>query len=341
MITMKEMLEAGVHFGHKTRYWNPKMAPYIYGERGKVHIINLEKTLPMYKDAVNFLGSIAAKGGKILFVGTKRPAQLNIEIEANRAGMPYVNHRWLGGMLTNYKTIRQSIKRLKKLEAMDEDGGFEKMIKKEALKLKREMAKLQRSFDGIKNMAGIPDALFVIDSGIEKIAVSEGNKLGIPVISVVDTNSNPDNIDYLIPGNDDAIRAISLYLKYAVDAILDAKEAAKTHGASQDDYIEITDDELPKKKAKTKADTKITEKKSLSKAEQTDAAAKEAPISASETKTEAAKPATKKPVTTAKKAPEPEAKAKTTPKKAPEAKITDKKAPAKKTAAQEDAAKKA
>lgn len=323
MITMKEMLEAGVHFGHKSRYWNPKMAPYIYGERGKVHIINLEKTLPMYKDALNFLGSIAAKGGKILFVGTKRPAQMSIEAEAERAGMPYVSHRWLGGMLTNYKTVRKSIKRLKELETMNDDGGFESMIKKEGLKLKREMAKLQRSFNGIKNMGGIPDALFVVDSNIEKIAILEANKLSIPVVGVVDTNSNPDNVDYLIPGNDDAIRAISLYLKFAVDTILDAKEAAKAQGANQDDYIEITDDDQPKKKkAKTKAEVTITEKKTLTKAAPSDSApATKADEQTTEAKTSASE---KKTVTKA-------APAKAAAKKAP-AKASAKKAPATKTA---------
>ena len=224
-ISMREMLEAGVHFGHQTRFWNPKMKQYIYGSRQKVHIINLEKTLPLYQDAVNFLSSVAGRGGKILFVGTKRAAQDAIAEEAVRAGMPYVNHRWLGGMLTNYKTVRQSVKRLREYEKQQEEGYFDRLIKKEALKKERDLIKLNRSFGGIKNLNGLPDVLFVIDAGEENIAIREARNLRIPVVAIVDTNTDPDGIDYIIPGNDDASRAIRLYLKGIVDAIVDAKAA--------------------------------------------------------------------------------------------------------------------
>lgn len=222
-ISLRQMLEAGVHFGHRTRHWNPKMAPYIFGARDKVHIINLEKTLPLYNDTLNYAGGVAAKRGKILFVGTKRAARDTIKEQAIRCGMPYVNHRWLGGMLTNYRTVRQSIKRLKELETMDSTGIFNRMTKKEALNLKREMIKLERSLGGIKDMGGIPDALFVIDVGYEDIAVSEARKLGVPIIGIVDTNHSPEDIDYVIPGNDDAMRAIEFYVTNMADAIIEAK----------------------------------------------------------------------------------------------------------------------
>ncbi len=225
---MRQMLEAGVHFGHQTRYWNPKMGAFIFGHRNKIHIINLEKTLPLYQDAVNYMGTLAANGGKVLFVGTKRAARDAIREEAIRCGMPYVNHRWLGGMLTNFKTIRQSVKRLKDLEAMFESGTIERFNKKEALGLARERAKLEQSLGGIKNMEGLPDAMFVIDVGHEKIAVTEANKLGIPVVGVVDTNNDPSNVDYVIPGNDDAIRAVRLYIAGAAEAILDGRNTAAT-----------------------------------------------------------------------------------------------------------------
>nr|VFK59794.1 MAG: small subunit ribosomal protein S2 [Candidatus Kentron sp. TC] len=227
-VTMRDMLEAGVHFGHQTRYWNPKMAPYIFGERNKIHIINLEKTLPLYVDAMNFIGRMAANRGTILFVGTKRAAQATVKSEALRCGMPYVDRRWLGGMLTNFKTVKGSIDRLKKLEAMMEDGSSMRMSKKETLSLQREQAKLERSLGGIKDMNGIPDVLFVIDVGYEKIAVREAVKLGIPVVAVVDTNHAPDGVDYIISGNDDATRAIELYLSGAADAIIEARESAAT-----------------------------------------------------------------------------------------------------------------
>jgi small subunit ribosomal protein S2 len=231
-ITMRQMLEAGVHFGHQTRYWNPKMSNYIFGQRNKIHVINLEQTMPMFSDAMNFIGKLAANGGKILFVGTKRAARDVIREEAERCHMPYVNHRWLGGMLTNYKTIRQSIKRLKDLEAMEEDGSLNSRFnKKEALNLRREKEKLERSLGGIKDMNGTPDALFVIDTGYEKIAVAEAHKLGIPVIAVVDTNNDPEDVDYVIPGNDDAIRAVQLYVQGASAAVLEGRATAAAAAA--------------------------------------------------------------------------------------------------------------
>ncbi|MAZ77570.1 MAG: 30S ribosomal protein S2 [Legionellaceae bacterium] len=223
-ISMRDMLRAGVHFGHKTRYWHPKMAPFIYGARNKVHIINLEKTLPLFNDAVNFIGGVASKGGKVLFVGTKYAAQNVIREEAERCGMPYVDHRWLGGMLTNYKTIRQSIKRLKELDSMFEKNNYgTASTKKEILTLSRERDKLQHTLGGIKNMNGIPDVLFVIDIGFEHIAIAEAHKLKIPVVAVVDTNHAPEGVDYMIPGNDDSIAAIRLYASAVADAVLHAK----------------------------------------------------------------------------------------------------------------------
>lgn len=222
-LSMRDMLKAGVHFGHQTSHWNPKMAAYIFGARNKIHIINLEKTLPMMKDSLNFMGDIAAKKGKILFVGTKPAAQEIIKEEAQRCRMPYVDHRWLGGMLTNYKTIRQSIKRLKELEAMFEKTSFGRLTKKEILNLTREKAKLERGLGGIKNMGGLPDALFVVDVGHEKIAIAEANRLSIPVIGIVDTNNSPHGVSYVIPGNDDSTRAVRLYAKAVADCILEAR----------------------------------------------------------------------------------------------------------------------
>jgi small subunit ribosomal protein S2 len=239
-ISMRQMLEAGVHFGHQTRYWNPKMAPYIFGDRNKIHIVNLEKTLPLFNDAMNFVGKLASNGGKILFVGTKRSARDTVREEAERCNMPYVNYRWLGGMMTNFKTIKQSIKRLKDLEAMVEDGSIEKKFnKKEALGLRREMEKLNRSLGGIKNMNGIPDAMFIIDVGHEKIAIREAKSLGIPVIGVVDTNNSPDGIDYVIPGNDDAIRAIQLYTQGVSAAVLEGRTVAAGSVGRADDFVEV------------------------------------------------------------------------------------------------------
>ena len=236
-VTMREMLQAGVHFGHQTRYWNPKMAPHIFGERNKIHIINLEKSLPLFNDALNFAGKLASKRAKILFVGTKRQAGETLKTEAERCGMPFVNHRWLGGMLTNFKTVKQSIRRLKDLEAMVEDGSMERLHKKEALLLGREQDKLHRSLGGIKDMGGLPDALFVIDVGHENIAISEARKLGIPVIGVVDTNNSPDGVDYVIPGNDDSLGAISIYARGMADAILEGKNVDGTSN-STDEFVE-------------------------------------------------------------------------------------------------------
>jgi len=243
-VSMRQMLEAGVHFGHQTRYWNPKMAPYIFGARSKIHIVNLEKTLPLYNEAMNFLGKLASKGGKIMFVGTKRAAREPTAAAAIRCNMPYVSHRWLGGMLTNFKTVRQSIKRLKDLEAMSQDGSFDRLSKKEVIMLRREMDKLERSLGGIKDMAGLPDALFVVDVGHEKIAVQEARKLGIPIIGVVDTNNSPDEIDYVIPGNDDAIRAVSLYLEGAATAVSEGRSAVPMP-IGDEDFVEVQ--EMPAK----------------------------------------------------------------------------------------------
>ncbi|KAB7627916.1 30S ribosomal protein S2 [Alkalilimnicola sp. S0819] len=241
-VTMRQMLEAGVHFGHQTRYWNPQMRPYIFGERNKIHIINLEKTLPLYNEATNFLGKLASQGGRIMIVGTKRSARKAVAEEAQRCGMPYVDHRWLGGMLTNFRTVKQSIRRLKDLEGQEQDGTFNKLGKKEVLMLRREMDKLNRSLGGIKNMEGLPDALFVIDTGFEKIAVQEAKKLGIPVVAVVDTNHSPREIDYVIPGNDDAISAIQLYLRGVADAVIDARSAAvKPAAADSDEFVEVAE----------------------------------------------------------------------------------------------------
>jgi small subunit ribosomal protein S2 len=265
-VTMRQMLEAGVHFGHQTRYWNPKMAPYIFGERGKIHIINLEKTMPLFGDALNYISSLVANGGTILFVGTKRSAQSTIRENAERCGMPYVNHRWLGGMLTNYKTVRASIKRLKELETMSEDGSFSKISKKEALMLTRELEKLERSLGGIKNMRGIPDAMFVVDVGHEKIAITEARKLGIPVVGIVDTNNSLEGVDYVIPGNDDAIRAIKLYVEAAADAAETGKlSVAHAMIDSTDEFVELEEGaDVPGKKAGAAAKKtagKITVKK--------------------------------------------------------------------------------
>jgi small subunit ribosomal protein S2 len=220
---MRQMLEAGVHFGHQTRYWNPKMAPYIFGARNKIHIINLEKSLPMYQEALRFVRQLTANKGQILFVGTKRQAREIIAEEAQRCAMPYVDHRWLGGMLSNFKTVKQSIKRLKDLETMKQDGTFDRMSKREALSHQRELDKLEKSLGGIKDMNALPDAVFVIDIGYHKIAVTEAKKLGIPLVAVVDTNHNPDPIDYVIPGNDDSSRAIRLYARGVADSVLEGK----------------------------------------------------------------------------------------------------------------------
>jgi small subunit ribosomal protein S2 len=224
MSLMRSMLEAGVHFGHQTRYWNPKMAPYIFGHRNKIHIINLEHTVARFTDAAKFIRSIAAKNGTVLFVGTKRAARDIIAAEAARCGMPYVDSRWLGGMLTNFKTVKSSIKRLKEMEVLAAEGGLERMSKKEALMFDREIEKLTKSIGGIKDMNGLPDVIFMIDVGYHKIAVAEAHTLGIPVVAVVDTNHSPEGIDYVIPGNDDSAKAISLYAAGMADAVLEGRE---------------------------------------------------------------------------------------------------------------------
>jgi small subunit ribosomal protein S2 len=244
-VTMRRMLEAGVHFGHQTRFWNPKMAPYIFGERNKIHIINLEKSLPLYLEAAEFVRKLVADGGVVLFVGSKRAARQAITEEATRCGMPYVSQRWLGGMLTNFKTIRQSIKRLKELEEITAGGGSE-FTKKELLTLSRERDKLQRALGGIKEMDALPDAVFIIDVGHEEIAVKEAKKLGIPVVAVVDTNCSPDGIDYPIPGNDDAMRAIHLYAAGIADAVLAGKASIPEVPAGEDDFVELDEEGRPK-----------------------------------------------------------------------------------------------
>ncbi len=255
-ITMRQMLEAGVHFGHQTRYWNPKMSPYIFGARGKIHIINLEKTVPLFNDAMNFISSIAQKRGIILFLGTKRSAREAIKDEAERCGMPYMNQRWLGGTLTNFATVKKSVSRLKELEAAETDGTFEKLVKHEVLTMQREREKKMASLGGIKEMNRLPDAIFVIDIGHEDIAIKEAKKLGIPVIAVVDTNYNPELVDYAIPGNDDAIRAVQLYARAAADAVLEGKAAAPSAASvREEDFAEGDAGKAPRRApAKKSAD---------------------------------------------------------------------------------------
>lgn len=240
-VSMRDLLKAGAHFGHQTRYWNPKMSQYIFGARNSIHIMNLEHTVPALEQAAEFVSNLASNKNKILFVGTKRSASKVIRTQAERCGMPYVNHRWLGGMLTNYKTLRQSIKKLRDLETKSQDGTFDKLNKKEALDLTRQMEKLERSVGGVKDMGGLPDAIFVVDVDHEDIAILEARKLGIPVIGVVDTNSNPDGVDIVIPGNDDAIRAIDIYARVIADAVLAGAGAA----AVESDYVEVAEEEAP------------------------------------------------------------------------------------------------
>ncbi len=241
-VSMRDLLEAGAHFGHQTRYWNPKMDDYIFGARNNIHIINLEKTVPALNEASEYVRGVASKRNKILFVGTKRSAGKVVKEEATRSGMPYVDKRWLGGMLTNYKTIRQSIRRLRELESQAADGTFEKLTKKEALSRRRDLEKLERSLGGIKEMGGLPDVIFVVDVDHERIAITEAQKLGIPVVGIVDTNSNPDGVDFVIPGNDDAIRSIRLFVSAIADAALSGK-AEFEGGVSVDDFVEVTGDE--------------------------------------------------------------------------------------------------
>ena len=305
-VTMRQMLEAGVHFGHQTRYWNPKMAPYIFGDRNKIHIINLEKSLPLAREACAFVKATVADGGKILFVGTKRAAREAMRTHANRAEMPFVSYRWLGGMLTNYKTIRQSVKRLMTLEKMAEEGGFEGLTKKEILGLSREQEKLDRSLGGIKEMKSLPDVLFIVDVDHEDIAVREARKLGIPVVAIVDTNCSPDNVDYVIPGNDDAMRAIELYAAMVADAAIEGKASLPEVALGEDEFVELDAEGNVKKStgrkkkagkkgpAKKKAVIKKVPAKKI-KADDADSQTDEAKP-ASDESTEAAKESDAKPV---------------------------------------------
>jgi small subunit ribosomal protein S2 len=300
-VSMRQMLEAGVHFGHQTRFWSPKMRSYIYGERNKIHIINLEKTLPLFEEAMTFLNKLASKRGTILFVGTKRQAGDIIAEQAARAGCPYVSHRWLGGMLTNFKTVKNSIKRLKELDTMAEEGGFARLAKKEVLKLERERSKLERSLAGIKEMERLPDALFIIDVGYEDIALAEARKLDIPVVAVVDTNCDPQKVDYMIPGNDDAIRAITLYATAAADAIIEGRQAAAltTPSRGDEEYVEFDSESAagealegvepakPKQtvtRKKAKKTVKKSAKAETAASEETEAKADDAPAEKAEAK---------------------------------------------------------
>ena len=307
-VTMRQMLEAGVHFGHQTRYWNPKMSPYIFGERNKIHIINLEKSLPLAREACAFIKGTVADGGKVLFVGTKRAARESVLTHAKRCEMPFVCQRWLGGMLTNYKTIRQSVKRLVTLEQMAEDGTFEGLTKKEVLGLSREQEKLNRSLGGIKDMRVIPDVLFVVDVDHEDIALREAKKLGIPVVAIVDTNCSPEGVDYVIPGNDDAMRAIELYAALIADAVLDGKASLPEVALGDDDFVELDEDgnvkktrakkkspagqKTAKKAAKKKATKKVAVKKADTDAVDTAAEVAAEPVEES-TDDKAAEPAEK------------------------------------------------
>jgi small subunit ribosomal protein S2 len=260
-MSMRQMLEAGVHFGHQTRFWNPKMAPFIFGERNRIHIINLERTLPLYNEAAGFVKSLVADGGKILFVGTKRSAREAIASEATRCGMPYVSHRWLGGMLTNFKTIRQSIRRLGEIDEMLSSGVIDSRSKREAQTLRREKEKLERSLGGIKDMDGLPDALFIVDVGHERIAVHEAQKLGIPVVAVVDTNCAPDGISYVIPGNDDAMRAIQLYAAGIADAVLEGRATIPEVAVGEDEFVELDEEGKPRSRTGARRKTAPVRKK--------------------------------------------------------------------------------
>jgi small subunit ribosomal protein S2 len=300
-VTMRRMLEAGVHFGHQTRFWNPKMSPFIFGERNHIHIINLEQTLPLYLEAVDFVRKIVADGGTVLFVGSKRAARQAITENAQRCGMPFVSYRWLGGMLTNFKTIRQSVKRLKTLEEVTAEGAHSDFTKKEILKLRRELQKLERTLGGIKDMDSLPDAIFVIDVGHEEIAVKEAVKLNIPVVAIVDTNCAPDGVDYVIPGNDDAMRAIMLYATGVADAVLEGKASIPEVPSGDDEFVELDEEGKPKadgtarraptKKAATKkaaAKKTTTKKAATKKAVAKKAAAKKAEAEAPDSDDEAA-----------------------------------------------------
>ena len=270
-MSMRQMLEAGVHFGHQTRFWNPKMAPYIFGERNRIHIINLEKTLPMYLEAADFIKHTVADGGKVLFVGTKRSAREAIAREAARCGMPWVSHRWLGGMLTNFKTIRQSIRRLAEIDEMAASGLLESRSKREAQMVRREREKLERSLGGIKDMEGLPDVMFVVDVGHENIAIHEAQKLGIPVVAVVDTNCAPEGISYVIPGNDDAMRAIELYATGIADAVLEGKATLPDVPVGEDDFVELDEEGKPRPKGGAKRRAAPAKKKAPARRKAADA----------------------------------------------------------------------
>jgi len=343
-VTMRQMLEAGVHFGHQTRYWNPKMEPFIFGARGKIHIINLEESLPLLKESLDFLSRLASRRGTVMFVGTKRAAGQAIAEEAQRCNSPYVSHRWLGGMLTNFRTVRQSINRLKELEQMDSDGSFDRLVKKEVLQLTRERDKLERSLGGIKNMNGLPDALFVVDVGHESIAIAEARKLKIPVVAVVDTNHSPEGIDYVIPGNDDAIRAIRLYTQLAADAILEGRASSPTTAGDAEEFVELDADGNPvetpaKEKTAAKPAARVAKKAARKKTAVKAAPAEEAPSEepASEPAAEAGE--TEAPAVEAEAVEQEEAKPKkAAKKKASKKKAAKKKAAAKKPEADESAA---
>lgn len=274
-VSMRDLLEAGVHFGHQKRYWNPKMSEFIFGARNDIHIINLEKTVPALNEALDFVASVAQKKNKVLFVGTKRSASKIVKEEASRAGMPYVDKRWLGGMLTNYKTIRQSIRRLRDLEEQSTDGTFAKLTKHEALTRQRLLEKLESSLGGIKDMGGLPDVILIVDVDHEKIAVTEAKTLGIPVVAIVDTNSNPDNVDYLIPGNDDAIRSVRLFLSSFADAILEAKGQ---NNVVESDFVEVAEEPEPESVSEpsaegAEADTSVSEEAAATEAPSAEEAA--------------------------------------------------------------------
>ena len=334
-VSMRDMLQAGVHFGHQTRFWNPKMSQYIFGSRNKVHVINLENTVPAFNEALDVLRAEAAKGNQVLFVGTKRAAHKIIKEQAERCGMPYVSHRWLGGMLTNYKTIRASIRRYRELETQQNDGTFDKLTKKEVLMRTRMKDKLENSIGGIKDMNGLPDILFVVDVDHERIAINEANKLGIRVVGIVDTNSDPDGVDHIIPGNDDSIRAIKLYAASVADTILEGKAQAATV-TSKDEFIEV--EEKSAEKVELNPEAEVAAEKVDPKAE-AEVVAEEPAVEATPESAEE-KPAAKK--APAKKAPAKKAAAKKAPaKKAPAKKAPAKKAPAKKAAAKKAPAKKA
>jgi small subunit ribosomal protein S2 len=318
-VSMRDMLQAGVHFGHQTRFWNPKMSQYIFGSRNKVHVINLENTVPAFNEALDVLRAEAAKGNQVLFVGTKRAAHKIIKEQAERCGMPYVSHRWLGGMLTNYKTIRASIRRYRELETQQNDGTFDKLTKKEVLMRTRMKDKLENSIGGIKDMNGLPDILFVVDVDHERIAINEANKLGIRVVGIVDTNSDPDGVDHIIPGNDDSIRAIKLYAASVADTILEGKAAASSI-TSKDEFVEVDEKQVDQIEAKAEAVAEVVAEEPAAEVVAEEPAAEKAP---------------------AKKAPAKKAAAKKAPaKKAPAKKSPAKKAPAKKAAAKKPAAKK-